>query len=149
MKILAFPLLFGILLTGCDAIERNGDRLVTSIGNGYDKTRYKISDYIYSRDKAAPNALPPEQPAQQAYCYRLLADTVCYDKPVADLTPTLIASQTGSSYVHHASVEPLAPLQTIDVPVATEPAATPSQAPNNSTISDKATHAPRSLMSKF
>jgi hypothetical protein len=147
MQKIMYVIALALCVTGCDALERNTERLASDIGLGYDKTRYKISDYIYSREQAPPVAQLPEPQPNQAYCYRLLADTVCYEQPVAYLSTTLIASQSGNSYTPVSSPEPSSPTE--QAASHSEPV-TVHDAPSIAAItSTDATSAPMQLMSGF
>lgn len=90
-------------LAACDRFENNMNTLGHNTRRGYDKTRYKISDYLYARDKASPIPEPTYQAAQTAYCYKLLTDTVCYDQPVARLRSQMVGMQSDGGYGNLAS----------------------------------------------
>ena len=144
-------LLMGLsaLITGCDALERNGDRLATNIGNGYDKTRYKISDYIYSREQQAPDALPAEHMPSQAYCYRLQADTVCYDQPVTAYSATLVGSQSGNTNYAQNSFMEATEVQATPQPLPAPEPVIVSESPSVAAVAQEASDAPKQLMSGF
>jgi hypothetical protein len=152
-NVLTATIVCSMVLSGCDALERNSKHAAHSLGNGYDKTRYKISDYIYSRENPAPDAQPPEQSPAQAYCYRLLTDTVCYDQPVAELSSTLVASQSGS-YHSDDNLRVLTDKEQQSETSTSAPTTAVVNVPeapavNAASPAAEATSAPRALMSGF
>ena len=104
-KHLPFILICLLGLTACDRLGNNINALGDNIGKGYDKTRYKMSDYLYSRDAAAPVSTPSYQAAQTAYCYRVQTDTVCYDQPVPRLRNQLVGAQNTGSMAYNDMIE--------------------------------------------
>lgn len=86
-----------LVLSGCDTMEHNASRAGQSVRESYDNTRYRIANYIYSRDDATQSQpIPPLPPS--SFCYQLLTDIVCYDRPHPNLHMQLIAVQGEHMY---------------------------------------------------
>ncbi len=142
-----FSLVFISLLslTACDRLEHNAGTLGRNVEAGYDKTRYKLSDYIYSRDAASPMPQENYQLAQTAYCYKLQTDIVCYDQPVDRLRSQLIASQNNSGFAYNDTVATPDEHST-NTPAPTIDSVTVGAAP---TVAASDTGTPKSLMAGF
>jgi hypothetical protein len=99
--ILCAPLL---LAAGCTPIVENSQRANhTMRGRIYDAT-LKVQEYIaYTPEDNSPQA------AQTRFCYKTMADIVCYDGPREDISNKLVGSQVGMA--------PVMPIQTASVPM--------------------------------
>jgi hypothetical protein len=147
MPIKSFVILISLFaLTACDRLGNNMHTLGQNVERGYDKTRYRMSDYLYSREASSPMPDASQQSAQTAYCYRLQTDIVCYDQPVARLRSQLVNAQNGDGLAYHDMME----VPADHAAIASEPApvdsVTVGAAPNIA-ASDTAT--PKPLMAGF
>lgn len=87
--------LVGLLaLSGCNAVDRDVARAGGQVRASYDETRYRIANYIYSQEE--PEHIPDMPPS--SFCYQLLMDIVCYDRPRPDLHLKLVAVQGENAY---------------------------------------------------
>lgn len=97
-----------LVLTACDALERNAREGGESLHRAYDETRYKIANYIYDDSvMPAPDA-GTTKPA--LFCYQLPSDVLCYSAPQPHLALNLIAVQGD----HHYSYEEFLPKDALE-----------------------------------
>lgn len=86
----------GLLLSACDALEQNAGRIGDDVKRNYDDTRYKVSDWIFSRDRNQP---PPPPPIATRYCYRVQSDVLCYEREQPRLAAVLVGYQGSADAV--------------------------------------------------
>lgn len=93
-------LTFCVVIAGCDTLERSTERAGNGIYTNYTKTRQKIAGYIYKSEAAEQQQSyrPYEEPI---FCYRLMMDTSCYNKPQPHLHEKLVAVQGIHDYHYH------------------------------------------------
>jgi hypothetical protein len=84
-------------MTGCDNFQRNAARTGKDIDNSLDATRYKISRYIYEEtpNTVEQDYIPPQRPR---FCYDMISDIVCYDRPQPQLHLNLVAAHGEHHY---------------------------------------------------
>ncbi|NET71245.1 MAG: hypothetical protein F6K62_10060, partial [Sphaerospermopsis sp. SIO1G2] len=86
-----------MLLSACDAMERDVVRIAGKAHHHYDETRYRLSRLLYSQEKMEEETTTiAPQPA--SFCYKLMMDIVCYSKPHPELHMNLVAVQGQHAY---------------------------------------------------
>ena len=84
-------LLLALALNGCDAIDNTASKAGSGLRTSYDNMRYRVSDAIYHHE---PQNQPPVfVPHSSDFCYKLMMDTVCYDRPQPQLHMKLVGVQ--------------------------------------------------------
>ncbi len=87
-----------LFLTACDRIGHNVNRAGDSLTDSYDNMRYRMAQYIYHTDVAEVPPVPYQPPA--SFCYKVLMDIICYDRPRPDLHLTLVAVQGEHAFAY-------------------------------------------------
>jgi hypothetical protein len=87
-----------LLTTGCDRLGHNANRMGETMRESYDNTRYRMSQYLYNTERMPAPPVPYSPPT--AFCYEVLMDIICYDRPRPELHLTLVAVQGEHSYAY-------------------------------------------------
>lgn len=99
MKNIAYALIIPVfLLTACDNLGRNTHRASNSLNDTYNNMRYRMAQYLYHTDVMEIPPVPFQPPA--TFCYQVLMDIICYDRPRPELHLTLVAVQGEHAFAY-------------------------------------------------
>ena len=83
-------LMMTFMLIGCDAMDNTVSKASGGLRTSYDNSRARLANYIYHDQKE-------ERPVSVAhmsdFCYQVMMDIICYDKPQPDLHLNLVGVQ--------------------------------------------------------
>lgn len=93
-------LLLSVNIVACDATMENGSRIGNNIKNSFDKTRYKISRYIH-KETPPPQQQPYVEPPPATFCYDVVSDIMCFDRPKPEMHLNLVAVHGENNYQYN------------------------------------------------
>ncbi len=91
IKGFASAMLAALCLNACDAADHTAAKAGNGLRTSYDNMRYRVSDAIYHHEPQ--NQAPLFVPHASDFCYQVMMDVVCYDRPQPQLHMKLVGVQ--------------------------------------------------------